>query len=81
MTILPGIEQDVPELVWVRLEKYLPDIDRFQGTLLNEPFRDYGIHRHDLLEVLPVRGPGGVQLVVLPRKRFSGSEKSGREFT
>jgi hypothetical protein len=73
MTILPGIGNNVPELVWVRLEKYLPDIDRFRGTLLNEPFRDYGIHRNDHLEILPARGPGGVQLVILPRKRFKST--------
>jgi hypothetical protein len=77
ITILPGIGKNVPELVWVRLEKYLPEIDRFHGILLNEPFRDYGIHRNDFLEILPARGPGGMQLVVLPRKRFKGDKKEG----
>jgi hypothetical protein len=77
MTILPGIGGNVPELVWVRLEKYLPETDRFQGILLNEPFRDYGIHRNDLLEIHPARGPGGVQLVLLPRKRFGSTGTGG----
>jgi hypothetical protein len=77
LTILPGIGGNVPELVWVRLEKYLPDTGRFRGTLLNEPIRDYGIHRDDLLEILPARGPGGVQLVLLPRKRFGSTGTEG----
>jgi len=78
ITILPGMGKNVPELVWVRLEKYLTEIDRFRGTLLNEPFRNYGIHRNDHLEILPARGPGGMQLIVLPRKRFNRTEKAGK---
>lgn len=68
MTVLPRIGENVPELIWVRLMRYDVAADRFLGTLLNEPFRDYGIHQGDTLEVQTIRGPPGIQLAALPRK-------------
>ena len=68
MAVLPRTGGDVPELIWVRLQRYIEDIDRFHGTLLNEPFRDYGIHRNDLIEVQVVRNPDGITLVAIPSK-------------
>lgn len=64
MAILPGKDKEVPEIVWVRLFRYVPDINRFQGILLNEPFRDYGIHRNDTVDVQTVGKPGGMNLIV-----------------
>jgi hypothetical protein len=64
MAILPGKDKDVPEIVWVRLFRYVPDINRFQGILLNEPFRDYGIHRNDTVDVRTVGKPGEMSIIV-----------------
>jgi hypothetical protein len=66
MAILPGKGENVPEFVWVRLSQYIPETDRFLCTLLNEPFRDYGIHRNDTLEVQVMRNLGGISLIVIP---------------
>ena len=63
MTILPGKDKDVPEIVWVRLFRYYPDTNWFKGILLNEPFRDYGIHRNDTVEVQTVGKPGEMSLI------------------
>ncbi|MCX6690754.1 MAG: hypothetical protein NTW33_01560 [Methanoregula sp.] len=68
MVALPGIGGNVPELLWVRLMRYFKDIDRFHGTLLNEPFRDYGIHRNDIIEVQVARNPEGISLVAIPSR-------------
>ena len=64
MAILPGKDKEVPEIIWVRLFRYYPDINCFHGILLNEPFRDYGIHRDDTVDVQPVGQPGEVSLIV-----------------
>jgi hypothetical protein len=66
MAVLPGTVRDVPELIWVRLQRYFEDTDRFSGTLLNEPFRDHGIHRNDTIEVHVTRNSGGITLVAIP---------------
>jgi hypothetical protein len=66
MAVLPGTGGDVPELIWVRLQRYSEDTDRFSGTLLNEPFRDYGIHRNDTIEVQVTRNSDGITLVAKP---------------
>ena len=63
MAILPGKDKDVPEIVWVRLFRYYPDTHRFHGILLNEPFRDYGIHRNDTIDVQTVGKPGEMNLI------------------
>jgi hypothetical protein len=68
VVILPGTGGDVPELIWVRLERYLEDTGRFRGILLNEPFRDYGIHRHDPIGVRPLEVHDGMRLVAVPWK-------------
>lgn len=68
MTVLPRIGENVPEIIWVRLIRYEGATDRFLGTLLNEPFRDYGIHKGDTLEIQTIRDPRGIQLVAIPRK-------------
>jgi hypothetical protein len=68
MAILPGIGGDVPEMIWVRLMRYFRDTDRFHGALLNEPFRDYGVHRNDIIEVKVARNPNGITLVAAPCK-------------
>jgi len=65
MAILPGKDKEVPEIVWVRLFRYVPDINRFQGILLNEPFRDYGIHRNDTVDVQTVGQPGEMSLIAM----------------
>ena len=63
MAILPGQDKDVPEIVWVRLFRYFPDTNQFHGILLTEPFRDYGIHRNDIINVQTVGKPGEMSLV------------------
>ena len=68
MATLPGIGGDVPELIWIRLVRYVGDPDRFHGILLNEPFRDYGVHRNDTIEVRVARNPEGISLVAVPCK-------------
>lgn len=40
-----------PELVWVRLSSQSEDGMSFQGTLLNEPYSDYGVHEGEVLTV------------------------------
>jgi len=63
MAILPGKDKDVPEIVWVRLFRYFPDTNWFKGILLNEPFRDYGIHRNDIINVQTIGKPGELSLI------------------
>ena len=63
MAILPGKDQEVPEIVWVRMFRYFPDTNWFKGILLNEPFRDYGIHRNDTVNVQTVGKPGEMSLI------------------
>ncbi len=66
MAVLPLKDGNVPELIWVRLQQYFDDTDRFHGTMLNEPFRNHGIHRNDIIEVQVARNPDGITLVVIP---------------
>lgn len=40
-----------PELVWVRLNSQSEDGMSFQGTLLNEPYSNYGVHEGGMLTV------------------------------
>ena len=68
IAVLPGIGGDKPELIWIRLLRYFKDTDRFHGILLNEPFRDYGIHRNDLIEVQVTRNSDGITLIAIPSK-------------
>ncbi|MFA4876453.1 MAG: hypothetical protein WC586_03495 [Methanoregula sp.] len=68
MATLPALPGDVPEYIWVRLSRYIPETDRFRGTLLNEPFRDRGIHRGDLVEITVERKPAGISLGVIPAR-------------
>jgi len=68
MAFLPRLGENVPELVWVRLTRYLGVTDRFLGYLLNEPFRDYGIHKGDILEIQVIRDPQVIWLAAIPRK-------------
>jgi hypothetical protein len=77
MATLPGIGGDVPELIWVRLVRYIGNPDWFHGVLLNEPFRDYGVHRNDTIEVRVARNPGGISLVAVPCRvsHESGAER------
>lgn len=44
-------EEHVPEVVWVRLEEMAEDGAAFQGTLLNEPDADFGVHEGDMITV------------------------------
>lgn len=46
-----GEQQDVPELMWVRLERYLPETRSFQGILLNKPFKSSTVDKGDRIEV------------------------------
>ncbi len=41
----------IPEGVWVRLEGQSNDGTSFQGTLLNEPYSDFGVHEGETLSV------------------------------
>ncbi len=68
MAVLPGIGDDKPELIWVRLQKFFKDTDRFHGILLTEPFHEYGIHRDDTIEVQVVRKNGGIGLLAIPAR-------------
>ncbi|WP_321508193.1 hypothetical protein [uncultured Methanoregula sp.] len=72
MAVLPAKKGDVPEFIWVRLSRYIPKTDRFSAILLNEPFRDYGIHRSDSLEVQVARNRGGISLIVRHEKVLPG---------
>lgn len=44
-------QETMHEIVWVRLEKQSCDCTVFQGTLLNEPYSDFGVHEGDMLAV------------------------------
>ena len=65
MAFLLEKDQKVPEIVWVRLFRYFLDTNRFHGILLNEPFRNYGIHRNDTVTVQVVGKPGEMSLIAL----------------
>ncbi|KLK88494.1 hypothetical protein SZ63_05635 [Methanoculleus sediminis] len=41
----------IPEGVWVRLEGQSDDGASFRGTLLNEPYSDFGVHEGDMVTV------------------------------
>jgi hypothetical protein len=41
----------IPEGVWVRLEGQSDDGTSFQGTLLNEPYSDFGVHEGETVTV------------------------------
>lgn len=43
--------ETIPEGVWVRLEEQSADATLFQGTLLNEPYADFGVHEGEILTV------------------------------
>lgn len=44
-------QEKIPEAVWVRLEDQSGDGTSFQGTLLNEPYSDFGVHEGETLMV------------------------------
>ncbi|WP_292518409.1 hypothetical protein [Methanoculleus sp.] len=41
----------IPEGVWVRLEEQSADGASFQGTLLNEPYSNFGVHEGEMVTV------------------------------
>lgn len=41
----------IPEGVWVRLEGLSDDGASFRGTLLNEPYSDFGVHEGEMVTV------------------------------
>jgi len=43
--------ETIPEGVWVRLEEQSGDGTSFRGTLLNEPYSDFGVHEGEMLTV------------------------------
>jgi len=43
--------ETTPEGVWVRLEEQSGDGTSFRGTLLNEPYSDFGVHEGEMLTV------------------------------
>ena len=51
-----------PEVVWVRLKSEI-DKNRFTGTLLNEPFNNYGIHKDNILTFELVKNQGDTILI------------------
>lgn len=44
----PGL---IPEGVWVRLEGQSDDGASLRGTLLNEPYSDFGVHEGEMVTV------------------------------
>ena len=56
----------------------MPGKNRFSAILLNEPFRDYGIHRNDPVELQVVTGTDGTRTlaILLPRDNPAGSSTS-----
>lgn len=78
MATLPRKEGHVPELIWVRLSRFMPGKNRFSAILLNEPFRDYGVHRNDPVEIQVVTGTDGTRTlaILLPRDNPAGSSTS-----
>ena len=53
----------VPEGVWVRLEGQSDDATSLRGTLLNEPYSDFGVHEGAMITVRLVEGEDGRFLV------------------
>ncbi|MDD4567727.1 MAG: hypothetical protein PHU37_07470 [Methanoculleus chikugoensis] len=53
----------IPEGVWVRLESQSDDGASFQGTLLNEPYSDFGVHEGEIVTVNFVEDEEGRLLV------------------
>ena len=43
--------ETIPEGVWARLEEQSGDGMSFRGTLLNEPYSDFGVHEGEMLTV------------------------------
>lgn len=46
-----GERKVAPEMIWVRLERYLPETRSFQGILLNKPFKSSTVDKGDRIEV------------------------------
>jgi hypothetical protein len=53
----------IPEGVWVRLEGQSDDGVSFRGTLLNEPYSDFGVHEGEMVTVRFAEGEEGRILV------------------
>jgi hypothetical protein len=49
--LLSKDHEAIPEGVWVRLEEQSADGASFRGTLLNEPYADFGVHEGEILTV------------------------------
>lgn len=54
----------VPEIIWVRLESYSDNDDRFKGVLLNQPFHESGVNKDDIVTLTPMRSNGTMMLTV-----------------
>ncbi|MFA7562317.1 MAG: hypothetical protein WCY70_02650 [Methanoculleus sp.] len=53
----------IPEGVWIRLEGQSDDETSLRGTLLNEPYSDFGVHEGEILTVRFADGEDGRFLV------------------
>ena len=53
----------IPEGVWVRLEGQSDDGASLRGTLLNEPYSDFGVHEGEMVTVCFAEGEEGRILV------------------
>ncbi|KAF5060514.1 hypothetical protein DSECCO2_324940 [anaerobic digester metagenome] len=56
-------EEQVHEVVWVRLEEMMEGGSEFRGILLNEPNGDFGVHEGDVITVRFADHPDGRYLV------------------
>lgn len=61
--LLSNDEKIDSEVVWVRLNNQSADGTSFEGTLLNEPYSDFGLHEGDELMVRLDEDEGGRFLV------------------
>lgn len=43
--------EKIPEMIWVRLGKYLPETNSFHGIILNQPFEQCNVNEGDMVEV------------------------------
>ncbi|KDE54858.1 hypothetical protein [Methanoculleus sp. MH98A] len=55
--------ETIPEGVWVRLEGQSDDGASLRGTLLNEPYSDFGVHEGEMVTVRFAEGEEGRFLV------------------
>lgn len=63
VVLLSKDQNTLPERVWVCLERQSSDGTSFRGTLLNEPYSDFGVHEGETLIIRLVEQDGEHLLV------------------